>query len=137
MHLENIISPNNYRPVALTPVVMKCFERLLLSHIKDSLPAALDPFQFAYRANRSTEDTIALVLQTALYHLERPNTHVRMLFMDYSSAFNTVIPCKLTKKTSSARPEPTALQLDSRFSYEPFPGSETGPLYILHYHSHY
>lgn len=94
----NITSLNNYRPVALTPVVMKCFERLVLSHIKDSIPASLDPYQFAYRANRSTEDAIALALQTALNHLERPNTYVRMLFMDYSSAFNTVIPCKLTKK---------------------------------------
>lgn len=48
--------------------------------------------------NRATEDAIALFLQTALNHLEGPNTYVRLLFMDYSSAFNTVIPCKLTKK---------------------------------------
>ncbi|KAK3530672.1 hypothetical protein QTP86_031659, partial [Hemibagrus guttatus] len=26
--------PNDYRPVALTPIVMKCFERLVLAHLK-------------------------------------------------------------------------------------------------------
>ncbi|KAI3375837.1 hypothetical protein L3Q82_004114 [Scortum barcoo] len=26
---------NDYRPVALTPIVMKCFERLVMAHIKD------------------------------------------------------------------------------------------------------
>ncbi|KAM3843222.1 nuclear pore complex protein Nup107 [Diretmus argenteus] len=50
---------NDFRPVALTPIVMKCFERLVLQHIKDHLPADLDPLQFAYRANRSTEDAIS------------------------------------------------------------------------------
>ncbi|KAI4903705.1 hypothetical protein NFI96_004081 [Prochilodus magdalenae] len=51
-----ITSMNDYRPIALTPIVMKCFERLTLSHIKRSLPCTLDPHQFAYRANRSTDD---------------------------------------------------------------------------------
>ncbi|KAI4903970.1 hypothetical protein NFI96_014999 [Prochilodus magdalenae] len=46
----------DYRPIALTPIVMKCSERLTLSYIKRSLPSTLDPHQFAYRANRSTDD---------------------------------------------------------------------------------
>lgn len=33
-----IRSLNDYRPVALTPVVMKCFERLVLGHLKNSIP---------------------------------------------------------------------------------------------------
>ncbi|XP_055499201.1 UPF0462 protein C4orf33 homolog isoform X1 [Leucoraja erinacea] len=77
---------------------MKCFERLVLSHIKSSIPASLDSHQFAHRANRSTEDAISLALHTVLTHLERQGTYVRMLFIDYSSAFNTVIPTKLTTK---------------------------------------
>lgn len=32
---------NDYRPVALTPVIMKCFERLVLRHIKTLLPPSL------------------------------------------------------------------------------------------------
>lgn len=29
---------NDYRPVALTPIIMKCFERLVMHHIKSALP---------------------------------------------------------------------------------------------------
>ncbi len=49
---------NDYRPIALTPIMMKCFERLVMQKIKNSLPNTLDPLQFAYRANRSTDDAI-------------------------------------------------------------------------------
>lgn len=89
---------NDYRPVALTPVIMKCFERLIAQYIKSSLPSTFDPHQFAYRANRSTEDAITIALHTALNHLERQGTYVRMLFIDYSSAFNTIIPGILIRK---------------------------------------
>ncbi len=40
---------NDYRPVVLTSSVMKVFERLLKKHICSSIPATLDPLQFAYR----------------------------------------------------------------------------------------
>ena len=53
---------NDYRPVALTSVIMKYFERLVKDHITSTLPANLDPLQFAYRPNRSTDDTIAITL---------------------------------------------------------------------------
>ncbi len=40
---------NDYRPIALTTIMMKCFERLVMHNIKTSLPNTLDPLQFAYR----------------------------------------------------------------------------------------
>jgi hypothetical protein len=40
----------------------------------------------------------SLALQTAFSHLNKRNTYVRMLFIDYSSAFNTIVPSKLIKK---------------------------------------
>ncbi|XP_035286554.1 uncharacterized protein LOC118234254 [Anguilla anguilla] len=52
---------NDYRPVALTSVVMKSFERL---------------------------------------HLDTAGTYVRILFVDFSSAFNTIIPALLQDKLS-------------------------------------
>ena len=48
---------NDYRPV-----IMKCFERLVKDHITSTLPDTLDPLQFAYRPNRSTDDAIAITL---------------------------------------------------------------------------
>ncbi|KAK3554577.1 hypothetical protein QTP70_025533 [Hemibagrus guttatus] len=89
---------NDYRPIPLTPIVMKCFERIVMSHIKRNIPTSLDPFQFAYRQNRSTEDAVNAAIHTALTHLEGNDTYVRMLFIDYSSAFNTVIPHRLSEK---------------------------------------
>ncbi len=89
---------NDYRPVALTPIPMKCFEWLVMQHIKSVLPPSLDPFQFAYRSNRSTDDAIATALHPALTHLDKKDSYVRMLFIDFSSAFNTIIPQQLTHK---------------------------------------
>ncbi|KAL0168575.1 hypothetical protein M9458_036797, partial [Cirrhinus mrigala] len=45
---------NDYRPAALTSVVIKSFERLVLAYLKDITGPLLDPLQFAYRANRQT-----------------------------------------------------------------------------------
>ncbi|KAK3547063.1 hypothetical protein QTP86_009574 [Hemibagrus guttatus] len=39
---------NDYRPVALTSVVMKLFERLVLAYLKNITGPLLDPLQFAY-----------------------------------------------------------------------------------------
>ncbi len=92
---------NDWRPVALTPIFSKCFEKLVREHICSVLPASLDPLQFAYRSNRSTDDAFAFTLRTALSHLENKNTYVRMLFVDYSSAFNTIVPATLVAKLQS------------------------------------
>ena len=57
--------------------------------------------QFAYWYNRSTNYAIALTIlpdHTDLSHLDKRNTYVRMLFIDYSSAFNTIIPSRLVSK---------------------------------------
>ncbi len=87
---------NDYHPVALTSTVMKVFERLLKNHICSSIPATLDPLQFA---NRSTDDAISQVLHSSLTHIDSKNgNYVRLLFIDYSSAFNTIVPTKLAVK---------------------------------------
>jgi hypothetical protein len=63
---------------------MKCFERLVMVHINTIIPETLDPLQFAYH--------------TALSYLDKRNTYVRMLFIDYSSAYNTIVALKLFTK---------------------------------------
>ena len=89
---------NDYLPVALTSVIMEYFERLVKDHITSTLPDTLDALLFSYHPNRSTDDAIAIALHTALSHLAKRNTYVRMLFIDYRAAFNTVVPSKLIIK---------------------------------------
>ena len=85
---------NDVRPVAL----MKVFERLVLRYLKSVTNSSMDPLQFAYRENRCTDDAVALALHFVMQHLDYPNTYARILFVDYSSAFNTVIPQQLYDK---------------------------------------
>ena len=89
---------NDYRPIALTSVAMKCFERLVMAHINTIMPETLDQFHFAHRPNRSTDDAISIALHTALSHLDKRNTYVIMLFIDYSSVFNTIVLTELIIK---------------------------------------
>ncbi len=79
-------------------VAMKSFERLGLAYLKDITGPLLDPLQFAYRANRSVNDAVNIGLHYLLQHLDRPWTYVRILFVDFSSAFNTIIPSLLQPK---------------------------------------
>ncbi|KAK3530839.1 hypothetical protein QTP70_002870 [Hemibagrus guttatus] len=63
--------------------------------ITDPLP---DPLQFAYRANRSVDDAVNMALHFILQHLDSPGSYARILFVDFSSAFNTIIPALLRDK---------------------------------------
>lgn len=65
---------------------MKCFERLVLKHIKSSHPSSCDPQQFAYRQNRSTEDTMNMVLYTkALSRCSNSQTGQQMSLLRWVS----------------------------------------------------
>ncbi|KAK3528503.1 hypothetical protein QTP70_000581 [Hemibagrus guttatus] len=91
---------NDYHPVALTPIIMKCFERLVMRQIKYLLPPSLDPMQFAYHPNRFTDNAFSTTLHLSLTHLDNKDTYVRMLFIYLSSAFNMIISQHLTEKLS-------------------------------------
>ena len=97
---------NDYRPVALTSVAMKVFEHIMLRYLKSSTAGLLDPHQFAYQTNISVDDAVALGLHYVMKHLEQPSTYARILFVDFSSAFNTIIPVKLFDKFVSLNVHP-------------------------------
>ena len=44
------------------------------------------------------DGTVSIALHNVLYHLDKRNVYVRMLFIDYCLAFNTKVPSKLTTK---------------------------------------
>ncbi len=59
--------------------------------MKEIIGPLLYPLQFADRANRSVDDAVNMGLHYVLQHLDRPGTYVRILFVDFSSAFNTIV----------------------------------------------
>lgn len=63
----------------------------MLDYIKNQIPVSIDPLQFAYRQNRSVEDAIAFALNSVYKHLDKGQSQARMLFLDNSSAFNSLI----------------------------------------------
>ncbi len=83
---------NDYRPVTLTSVVMKSLERLVLAYLKDITRPLLDPLQFAYRAKGSVDDSVNVGLDYILQHLDKPGNYARIVFVDFNSAINTIMP---------------------------------------------
>ena len=61
---SKIESMNDLRPVALTPALIKVFERFVLKLLLNEVKEQLDPLQFAYKAKRNVEDACLLSLTT-------------------------------------------------------------------------
>ena len=109
----SFLYPRDLQPVALTSVDMKTIERFVLQFLKliiDSLPYQ---FQFAYHNNRSVDDAVVLGLFYVLQHIDSPTNYARVLFVAFSSAFNTIIPSKCFDKIQSIG---VPQSVDPRFS---------------------
>ncbi|TWW54867.1 hypothetical protein D4764_0229500 [Takifugu flavidus] len=91
------VAPSDYRPIALTSHIMKVMEQLVLSHLRP-LVSPQDPLQFAYQPKVGVDDAVIYLLQRAYSSLDRLNTTVRVMFFDFSSAFNTIQPRLLRAK---------------------------------------
>ncbi len=113
---------NDYRPVALTSVAMKSFEWLVLAYLKDITGPLLDPLQFAYRANRSLDNVVNMRLHYILQHLDKPGNHARILFVNFSSAFNTIRPDLLSDKLTQLSVPTSICQWITSFLTDSHPG---------------
>jgi len=58
----------------------------------------IDPLQFAYKQHRGVDDAILTLLHGTYSHLEKPRSFIRLFFVDFSSAFNTVQPHLMGQK---------------------------------------
>ena len=101
---------NDHGPIVLICIVMKTIERFVLTFLKSIIDPLLDRFQFAYRQNRYVYDAVSLGLFYVVQHLDSPDTYATILFVDYSSVFNTIIPSKLFEKIQNVGvPQPMCL----------------------------
>lgn len=84
--------------MALTSLVMKSFERIVKDELMNTAQANSDPLQFAYRAGRGVDDAIITLLNMIVSHLEGAKSFVRLLFIDFTSAFNCIQPHILAER---------------------------------------
>jgi hypothetical protein len=91
--LPKVIPPkaieNDIRPISLTPILAKQLESIIGGYIMKALEGKLDPYQFGGVKGLST--THALVDMLHHWHTMIHNGEtVRILFLDYSKAFDLV-----------------------------------------------
>ena len=58
----------------------------------------MDPLQFARMARRGVEDACLILVNLIASHLDKSGSYVRVMFMDFSSAFNIIQPHLLIKR---------------------------------------
>ena len=102
--------PNDYRPISLTSLVMKCFERIILQkHILPQILPDIDPLQFAYQPRKSVNDAVLLLIHLVAQHIDTLGRYVRTTFVDFSSAFNTIQPHLLMNKLTAMNVKPSLI----------------------------
>lgn len=89
--------------MALTSILMKCLEHIVKTILNVQCSNCRDVLQFAYREKRCVDDAVLSVIDYILSHVDRPNIvkakhFVKVLFVDFSSAFNTIQPHILMHK---------------------------------------
>lgn len=87
-------------------------------HLNVAIFNSQDPFQFAYRQGRSTEDAVTLVHLISKHLDSNPKSYARGLFLDFSSAFNTIQPDLLITKMVQLHVNPFVIQFFHTFLTE-------------------
>ena len=78
---------------------MKCFEKIIKEKLLKYVD--LDNYQYAYKRGCSTKDACIGLDYFLRSHLDKPSTYARILFVDFTSAFNTIVPKILLDKLES------------------------------------
>ncbi len=94
---------NDYRPVALTPGIMKCLEKVVKDMLLRQVHNYIDNYQFAYTKNRCVEDATLSFTDYVLNFVDKGNTSsfkrfAKILYVDFSSAFNKIQPHLMMSK---------------------------------------
>ena len=82
-------SPNDYRPITITPILSKIFERLLAKRLSVYLKPFLPETQFGFRKGLGTSDALLLLVHEIQSALDK-NNETRLVSLDFSAAFDTV-----------------------------------------------
>ena len=79
----------NYRGIALTSIVMKLINRMILNRMRPSIDPLLRGNQSGFRPGRSTV-TQVLALRRIIEEISRKNLPAVMVFIDFCKAFDSI-----------------------------------------------
>jgi hypothetical protein len=90
----NVTDSENYRGIALSSVLGRIFDLIVLNRYSDSLVSC--DLQFGFKKNRSTA-MCTMIVKEAISLYTSSNSTVHCVFLDSSKAFDRVEYCKLFK----------------------------------------
>ena len=84
--------PSNYRPISLTPILMKIFERVLRKQVTQFLTERgyLNSSQHGFREERSCLSALLSVYDDLMLMFTESSCSVDMIYLDFSKAFDKV-----------------------------------------------
>lgn len=68
---------NDFRQITYTSIV-KSLEQIMAGNLCTDIQQSLDPYQFAYKEKRGTDDPISTIVHLILKHLESPVAYARL-----------------------------------------------------------
>jgi retron-type reverse transcriptase len=86
-----MLDVNNYRPITLVPALSKILEKIISKRMLAFLEKhkILNPSQFGFRRNKSTQDAIALIVDNITESLNN-KLYSDCVFLDLSKAFDCI-----------------------------------------------
>jgi len=89
---KSLNDSSNYRGIALSSILGKVFDRIILKHNRDQLKTS--DLQFGFKAGHSTTQCTFLLEEVAQYYVNNDND-IYIMLLDASQAFDRVNYCKL------------------------------------------
>ena len=113
-HPPRIIS-KDLRPISLTSLLAKELERFVMKFLRKATQNKLDQHQFGNKKGISTTHLLVELVDNWLRALEKPNSCVRVVFLDYTKAFDRINHHILMDKIQSFSPHPCIVRWIAAF----------------------